>query len=352
MMKIGLLGGTGNVGRYALEYLAGTGKFTIKVASHGITASALALENVKFTELDVNDNSVLGDYILKNDMIVNLIPSAVRSGASIARMCAERGVPLVDAGTAEDYEKASENCIYSAGAIPGFSAPLAVYAAKDFDQVSAFTHICSMSGVFSFGAAYDYLEGVVGSLTKGSIKQIPVAEIPFVGTGSLTSYSDRETAYVCHRLGAQGEHFMSFGGKETSSILKSAAMTFNSDKLGSAKKLVKMSKIYNIKANEHFAFIIEVNGTKNGKDKTLTLVLKADSAQAVTGICTGLCAEMAAENFGATGVFSFSEFAETSLYNRYMPYFIEQLRNSSHVIMLEIFDMTIDELNEESSGEI
>ena len=52
------------------------------------------------------------------------------------------------------------------------------------------------------------------------------------------------------------------------------------------------------------------------------------------------------------GVFSFSEFAETPLYSRYMPYFMERLEKSSHLVMLENFDMIIDELNEESSGEI
>ena len=44
---------------------------------------------------------------------------------------------------------------------------------------------------------------------------------------------------------------------------------------------------------------------------------------------------MAAENLGTTGVFSFSEFAETPLYSRYMPYFMERLEKSSHVVMLE-----------------
>ena len=352
MTKIGLLGGAGNVGRYALEYLASTGKFALEAASRSITSSQMNLENVKLTDLDVNDDSALADFVSRNDMILNLVPSAVRSGVGIARICTEKGVPLADAGTAEGYEEMGGNCIYSAGAIPGFSAPLAVYAAKDFDKVGAFTHICSMSGVFSFGAAYDYLKGVVGGSAQESVKQIPSAEIPFVGTGSLTSYSDNETSYVCRRLGVQGEHFVSFGGNETSSILKRAAMTFSSDKVGSAKKLVEMSKMYNIKTNEHFAFIIEVKGEKNGRDAVSTLVLKADTSQAVTGICAGLCAEMVAGNSETTGVFSFSEFAETPLYSRYMPYFMEQLEKSSHVVILENFDMAIDELNEESSGEI
>ena len=266
MTKIGLLGGAGNVGRYALEYLASTGKFALEAASRSITSSQMNLENVKLTDLDVNDDSALADFVSRNDMILNLVPSAVRSGVGIARICTEKGVPLADAGTAEGYEEMGGNCIYSAGAIPGFSAPLAVYAAKDFDKVGAFTHICSMSGVFSFGAAYDYLKGVVGGSAQESVKQIPSAEIPFVGTGSLTSYSDNETSYVCRRLGVQGEHFVSFGGNETSSILKRAAMTFSSDKVGSAKKLVEMSKMYNIKTNEHFAFIIEVKGEKNGRE--------------------------------------------------------------------------------------
>ena len=61
---------------------------------------------------------------------------------------------------------------------------------------------------------------------------------------------------------------------------------------------------------------------------------------------------MAVENLGTTGIFSFLEFAETPLYSRYMSYFIERLEKSSHVVMLENFDMAIDELNQESSGEI
>jgi len=35
-----------------------------------------------------------------------------------------------------------------------------------------------MSGVFSFGAAYDYLEGVVGASAQESVKQMPPRQLP------------------------------------------------------------------------------------------------------------------------------------------------------------------------------
>ncbi|HNZ98839.1 saccharopine dehydrogenase NADP-binding domain-containing protein [Ruminococcus sp.] len=356
MIRIGVLGGAGSVGRYALGYLAETEKFAIEAASRSITAScgmfSCGMDNVSLTDLDVNDKTALGEFISRNDIVLNLVPAAVFSGTETARLCAEKSTPLVDAGTAQGYEAIGGNCIYSAGALPGFSAPLAVYAAEGFDSISSFTHISSMSGVFSFGAAYDYLEGVAGSSSQENVRQLRGAEIPFVGEGDMTSYSDRETEYVRRRLGAEGTHYISFGGSETSSLLKRAAMTFGSDKNGSAKKLVEMSRMYSIKANEHFAFVIEINGYKNGGVKTETLVLKADSSQSLTGICAGLCTEMAAENLNSTGVFSFSEFAETPLYSRYMPYFIEKLGKNRHIIMLERFDMSVEELCEESSGEI
>lgn len=357
MIRIGLLGAGGTVGRYALEYLISTGKFAVEAASRNMTSSRKEVFHfetgkVKFTDFDINDDCTLKKFILRNDIVLNMIPSAVRKGTDIAGYCAAAGRTLVDAGTAEGYENMGGNCIYSAGALPGLSAPLAVHAAEGFDKVVSFKHICSVSGAFSFGAAYDYLEGVVSRAAQESVQQIRGADIPYVGVGDMTSYSDRETRYISDRLGAKGEHYISFGGSETSSILKKAALTFESDKKGSAERLVEMSRMYNIKANEHFAFVIEIKGHMNGEECVRTTVLKADSSQSLTGVSAGLCTEMAAENLNVTGVFSFSEFAETPLYSRYMPYFINTLRKNSHIIMLESFDMPIDGLNEESNGEI
>ena len=124
MTKIGLLGGAGNVGRYALEYLAGTGKFALEAASRSITSSQMKLENVKLTDLDVNDDSALADFVSRNDMILNLVPSAVRSGVSIARICAEKGIPLADAGTAEGYEEVAATVSTAPELSPDFQPPL------------------------------------------------------------------------------------------------------------------------------------------------------------------------------------------------------------------------------------
>ena len=358
MNKIGILGAAGDVGRYALEYLNSTGRFQIEAVSRNINKARKDLFfngmiNVSFTEADITDNAFLEEFVRRNDVVLNMVSGAVRKGSEIADICAVNNRPFVDAGTGDHFKNVSGKGFYTAGALPGLSVPLAFYAARNFSKVTNYRHITSMSGVFSFGAAYDYLEGVTGSTAKsGMVKQLKGVNVPFIGEEDLTEYSDLETAFLKKNLCADGESFVSFGGAETGSIMKQAAVTFSTDKTGSANKLVELSRLHHIRANDHFMFLIEISGISEEKEKTSTLVLRMESSQSLTGLVSGICTEMAADETDLSGLISFSEFSRTPFFNRYMPDIVKKISGNKRTVMFDEYGMSIDELNEESYGEI
>lgn len=359
MNKIGILGATGSVGKHALKYLHAVGKYELSVASRNVVKLendnfSKEMKDIVFVPISVTNDDELRKFIRENDVILNAIPGYVRNGAEIAKICIENGRRYIDAGTGEDFATLEGNCIYGAGALPGFSAPLAFHVAENYAQISSLTHITSMSGIFSYGAAYDYLSGVVKEeFPLKAMEKRMNFELPFVGISHLSQYIDDETQYVCKKLGVEGKHFVGFGLGGMNGVINQAALTFKENREEAAQKLVEMSKLYNVKTNEHIAFIVEINGTKkDGMSATQTLVLKMASSQALTGLVAGLCTEMMVECKCNTGTFSFTNFFDTELYESYMLHFIDTIRNSDYTHMFEIFPMSIEELNAEKEGEI
>ena len=48
----------------------------------------------------------------------------------------------------------------------------------------------------------------------------------------------------------------------------------------------------------------------------------------------------------------FSEFSRTPFFNRYMPDIVKKISGNKRTVMFDEYGMSIDELNEESYGEI
>ena len=365
MKKIGVLGAYGSVGRNALEYLYNTGKYELYAVGRDLSkvendSFFKAIPNIAWTSADVTDTVQLESFIAEKDVVLNTVSCSSMYSLKIAEICLKNGKRYVDAGMSEGFEKFEgerASFIYGAGALPGLSEVLGVYAADNFKTVTEYTHITSMEGVFSYGAAFDYLKGISADIAKGSTRSLERTEsiqLPFIGTADIRCYVDGETKYVTEKVGcSNGRHYLAFGSGKMKSVIENAALTFSNDPENTAKQLVDFSRMYNIKAKEHIALIIEVKGeAEDGTNKIQTMILKCSSSPALTGMSAGLCVELAADAKYETGVFPLSKLPDSVLYDDFIPHIVYALKNSENTSIFETYPVGINELNEESFGEI
>ena len=219
-----------------------------------------------------------------------------------------------------------------------------------------YTHITSMQGTFSRGAAYDYLSGVSKDISD---KKLPSenrfgVQLPFIGQSDLYQYHDAETKLVTRVTGCRdGRHYITFGNPELQRIIEHSVLTFADNPEGAVEQLMTQSILHHRRAKEHIAFLIEVSGIdESGSESVRSLVVKFSASPALTGISAGISAEIAASETDLAGTFRLTELPERNLYAKYIDMIIKRLCDSPEKIMFDEFTVKLEELNEEMSGEI
>lgn len=364
MLKVCVLGAYGNIGSHALRYLYDTKKYKLYASGRDISKVSAEdlqyLDGVEWTNLDVNDEVALKNYIQDMDIVVNTVAFSSKNGHKIAKICIENNKKYIDAGMNEylanmDISNSDVTCIYGAGALPGLSGVLSTYVAKDFTFIDSFKHITSLQGVFSKGSAYDYLDGVSNVDSSANLKKINKCYLPFIEEVSLNPYVDNETKYVANKihLNDNANWYMAMKLGKFKSIIESSAIMFHSNPEEAVENLVKNSKLYNVKSDEHMIFMIEVFGTLSNGDKSFkTLILKSGNPSNLTGLVTGICADICADYTGNVGLLPFTQLADTVLYEKYLPYIVQRIQESSNTYIFDVYDCPLEDFNNDCLGEI
>nr|WP_296793076.1 saccharopine dehydrogenase NADP-binding domain-containing protein [Ruminococcus sp.] len=358
-----MLGAYGNVGRYALKHLADSGKYELSALGRDIAkvkndSFFQNISDVEWTFGDASCSETVEEFINGKDVILNTLFCSDTLKFEIYKKCMMEGIPCVDTGIPENIENFSGGSyLYGAGALPGLSSIMGVYAARGFSKLKSYTHITSMNGVFSKGSAYDYLSGVSKDLTD---KKIPLehrfgVDLPFIGKSDLYQYSDEETKIVTQLIGySNGRHYITFGDPTIQKSIEHSVLIFASDPLSTAEKLVLQSKIHANRSREHMAFLIEVSGiNENGTDEVRSLVIKFTSSPALTGLSAAVCTEIVLAEKNPTEILKLSELPEhKDLYENNIDMIVSSLRSSPEKIMFDEFNVKLEEMNEEMNGEI
>ncbi len=364
MKNVGVLGAAGSVGRYALKYLTDTEKYNVFAFGHKeekIKGDSFFnnLSKVEWTFGDMQKKENLMEFINGKDVILNAMfcPEDIR--IFISEICETKGIPCVDTGIPScELTKLPEKTlyIYGAGALPGLSAVIGVYAAGNFKEINEYVHITSMDGLFSRGAAYDYLEGVSKDVLekKASTEIRKDVTIPFIGNNDLRQYQDSETEIVARVTGCKDcRHYIAFGDANIQKAVEHSVLTFPDKPKEAVEQLMLQSQLSYSRSKEHMAFLIEVNGRDiNDENKVQSTVVKFTSSPALTGISAGIVTELAVKENVIKGAYCFSQFPETNLYEKYIDDIVARLHSSPEMIMFEEFDLRLDDLNTEMNGEI
>lgn len=152
---IGILGGTGEVGRSAAAMLS----------AHDLRLGSRA------TGVDVTDEESLGRFVEGCTVIVNCVGPSHQHSAAVAKAALRADVDLVDAGGDEhlraalddEARKAGRRIVLAAGALPGLSGLLPRWLAAGLGAIDDLTAYFAVADRFTKAAAEDYLEGVLGN---------------------------------------------------------------------------------------------------------------------------------------------------------------------------------------------
>jgi hypothetical protein len=142
---IGVVGGSGAVGRAALEYLHAQQRFQLRGGYRSRAPLAVeATDALQWHAVDVEDPASLARFCAGCDIVLNTAGPSSRLGDRVARAADVAGADSVDAFGGEHLERqlarqplsSGRRVIHSAGSFPGLSGLLPRWlAAQRFDRV-------------------------------------------------------------------------------------------------------------------------------------------------------------------------------------------------------------------------
>lgn len=213
---IGILGGSGAVGRSAAAVLASAGAGPIRIGGRNGDATAAVARVVggEARAVDVTDPSALAGFVSGCRVVVNCAGPSRRLGAVVAAAAAEAGADLVDAGGggATSASGSRRVALTHAGALPGLSGLLPRWlAAREFDAVRELTLYVAVRDRFTSVGAEDYLDGVLspetvpgGCWCSGRVVPDPVGRtrvtLPHMDDAWASPYVDDEARSVAAAL--------------------------------------------------------------------------------------------------------------------------------------------------------
>lgn len=331
MKTFGVLGATGSAGYWALRYF-GSRPQNVRVLA-GVRSLSKVDETLKkacagaeWHAVDACDAPALARFADACDAVVNLVGPSSAYSRLVADACAPRTRLLVDGGhcmpAPGGREQGRAACIYEAGALPGLSALLCRYLADHFESVGVLLSVSVLSGVFSPGAARDYLDGVIQSRMAGGAAApsgaragagrpdgLPAQRrmlLPFCREAlTLTAYTDSETASVERAVRPRrADFYVGMGAEAMRKSLEMAGALFAAEPEQAVELLVEGSRCHVPAGGAQMLYLIQMDGRlKNGTDGVRTLVLKACNPAAVTGSTAAAAADVLLEAGGLAAGF-------------------------------------------------
>jgi len=368
MIRIGVLGGYGNVGIWVLRLLHKENKYGLKVAGRNARQVGLELkkelEKVEWLDVDVDNDIETKKFVEEVDIVVNCLGPSAKYSKRIAAICWKHITKYVDVG----HIKPSNNLvsaddrlyIYAAGTAPGLSALLCKYMARQYKLVTKMIYVNAMSGVFSLNAAWDYLDGITSEhntpmlggndcqIDNALLSREDNAALPFIsGPADLIPYYDKEAQDVIKTIQPKKAAFyVALPGKQMRRSVEQASILFAHNPDRAVQKLVQASKVNHIKGNEFLTFLVEISGVLySGSEKVQTLVLKTKNPSALTGEVAGIVTDMIAEDEMNKGIYPLGEFENNVK-------IVERLKDLDDMEQLHIYDSDLDSLSVSDEGEI
>ncbi|WP_051406966.1 saccharopine dehydrogenase NADP-binding domain-containing protein [Nocardia sp. CNY236] len=299
--RIGLLGGYGAVGALIAERVAQRGLGALSIAGRDARAGqVLIAERLngagEFTELDLYDADALAQFCDRCDLVVNCAGPTRRILDRVAVAARDAGVPYIDIGGDHPVHArlAPGNdwpAILSAGMIPGLSALLPRYLARDCTSVQSLTVYHGARDTFGYSSAYDYVVGI------GDGDDIPMAawrdgpsedaarrvvdlrlpHFPEPVTGQ--PYLSPEARRTAADLGlSTGTWYSVLEGERLPVVLQQVAGSRPDEVAALTEKVRRAAEFDLLGRTRHATLLFQLDGRRDDRAITRSLVVRAEGA--------------------------------------------------------------------------
>jgi len=356
---IGIIGGYGSVGRWAVKSLSKHMDEIIKVGGRSKTAYEMCVErhqlkHTEFAKVDFADLNSVRQFAKGCRLILNCAGPTFGRSLKVADTVLGLGSCYVDVGFDNHMDELfkrynNRNLLCKAGAIPGLSGLLPRYLANKLGQAEQVVVYYSALGKFSKTASEDYLNGIFGSgiAVTGKRKEVERKLLPLSSQESyLYPYYDSECDYVSRSLQpASCKWFMALEGESSNMFMSNAGELYLQNQERAIAGLCDASYADTLSNSEYAGFVVQTSGIGNGMDMCQTLYLKAPSPEYLTGTATAAAVLLTDKYCGLTGGSELSMIQDVEGY-------LEILKEIGTAIEIRIETGTIADLLIQEEGEI
>lgn len=299
MHRIGVLGGTGEIGSRIVNLLKG--EYSLMASYHSQSRPSAA--GCEYVKLDIADAEQLRHFCRQCHVLINCAGASFLNGEKVARMAAHWQVPYIDpSGEAFLEERLADRkdkavFVLSAGYFPGMSGLLMRHVCQSFDTpetisgLSVSEEIPSMSAIedfiltnlSGFGTALSYYDhGTVVRDEGERLERIRGKEFRF------QNYLTVETARVAQHYGLKEAHwYHSSFGDQVIRKLQEAVIQYKLGRAGYKSIVREVIEIFRqtMAGRESFSYTrIEGQGLL-GKERTLmTAEASSDCSSEISAI--------------------------------------------------------------------
>lgn len=364
---IGILGAYGDIGYNVLKALKKLGISKVKCGGRNICKVTDKMR-VEFPEaiwetVDAVNTQQLAEFAENCNVILNCTGPSVVSSKKISENALKCGCKYIDVGCCDNFYEMSDDkaktMVFASGSTPGLSFLLCRYLAGQFIEVNSIKYIFGALGIFSHGAAWDYIEGICGknnsslvSYRKGErttmfAKRESQKDLPmFPRKVELCPFADNETDLIMQSIGAkEGTFCIALDGSYLISELSKIRMKYSEQPQEAIESLIKASRLEMTDKRGYIKFLIEVEGiTEKGKE-TKTLYFTNESSSQLTAAVAACTATMAENGEIGIGIYPCGKIES---YEK----LIQKVLEVCPEAVMELFTGSIESLLNVQEGEI
>ncbi len=362
---IGIIGGSGNVGRHVVSILEREQTEPLRVGSRNTSRSDNSQGQLNIRDVmavDIDDISSIKAFITDCKIVINCAKVPTDS-EELTWVVANNGSDYIDVGMIDRSKIASDipdNCsvIYGAGSTPGLSGILPRWFANDFAKVKNLKSYYAALGRFTKTAARDYLDGLFHETNKSMMIWKNGQVAPYVTDGNpgrvrlfnreLKSfpYFDNESLYVAKELDLKnGEWYMTLDGECTLKVLETAKYHYPNNPAQTIQSLHDATKADCAGDKEYAGFVIQIDGEIKRRELSRTLSFLYDSPAELTGLTAAVTVIAVKEQRIPPGVYPLGECGNARAFMQ----ILQRIKTSGR---LEVHKGPICELYQEIEGEI
>lgn len=280
---IGIIGASGKIGSEIIKTLnVKAPQEQLRCGYHSNRRS----DGNQWVCVDIDDRNDIKAFMEGCALVINTAGPSERYSQKVMEAALECGVSLIDVGHSRCYAKTTrlnkgQRMIYACGAVPGIIGFIPRKLAEDFDHIYSLNVNIALREMLTLTAARDLVTASQLPDGKASGIKAKTENIPLIGDEVYRyQFSDEESAAIDTLLHVRSSSW--YMVRDTDDYEKLFSSTYK-DKDEMAERLCRLYRISMAGREDYLKFVIEMEGMKDNRPKTVSAYLNGISGSVVSG---------------------------------------------------------------------